>query len=159
MAGTSQNGLFGSLDNGVTWMPMNTGLTSLQINDIAIAGTTCYIGTGRGVWSRPLSELYKLIQVPGTVNLLIPDRIYLDQNYPNPFNPSTTFLFGLPSKAFVSLKIFDVTGREVASVISDELSAGNYSRQWNASGFSSGMYFYRLQAGAFTETKKLLLVR
>ncbi len=156
LAGTSQNGVFCSPNNDeIKWYPLNTGLTSLQINDIAIVGTTCYIATARGVWSRPLSEL----RVPGTVNELIPDRTYLEQNYPNPFNPLTTILFGLPSKAFVSLKIFDVTGREVASVISDELSAGNYSRQWNASGFSSGMYFYRLQAGAFTETKKLLLVR
>lgn len=84
---------------------------------------------------------------------------YLHANYPNPFNPSTTFSYSLPSKAYVSLKVYDVMGREVATVVSREMTAGNYSQQWNADGLSSGMYFYRLQAGSFTDTKRLLLMQ
>ncbi len=80
-------------------------------------------------------------------------------NYPNPFNPSTTFSFSLPSHSFVTLKVFNAIGREVALVVSQELSAGSYSRQWSADGLPSGMYFYRLQAGSLTETKRLLLLR
>jgi len=83
----------------------------------------------------------------------------LEQNYPNPFNPSTTIQFTLPSRSFVSLKVFAVIGREVATIVSEELSAGSYSRTWNAANMSSGIYFYRLQAGTFTETKKLILLR
>jgi hypothetical protein len=83
----------------------------------------------------------------------------LSQNYPNPFNPTTTITFALPVKSFVSLKIFDVLGREVATLVSEELSTGKYSTQWNAAGLGSGVYFYRLQAGSFMETKKLLLLR
>jgi hypothetical protein len=83
----------------------------------------------------------------------------LAQNYPNPFNPTTTISFSLPSKSFVSLKVFDILGRDVASIISEEMSAGNYTMQWNAQGLSSGIYFYRLQAGNFTETKKLVLLQ
>jgi hypothetical protein len=83
----------------------------------------------------------------------------LSQNYPNPFNPATTISFSLPSKSFVSLKIFDLLGREVASIVSEEMSAGTFSRQWNAAKMSSGIYFYRLQAGLFTETKRLLLLK
>ena len=83
----------------------------------------------------------------------------LTQNYPNPFNPATTISFTLPSRSSVSLKIFDVSGREVATIVSEEMSAGNYSRQWNAANISSGIYFYRLQAGSFTETRKLVLLR
>jgi hypothetical protein len=83
----------------------------------------------------------------------------LSQNYPNPFNPSTTISFSIPSRSFVSLKIFDLLGREVATLVSEELTAGSHARQWNASGFPSGMYFYRLQAGAYTATKRLLLVK
>jgi hypothetical protein len=83
----------------------------------------------------------------------------LEQNYPNPFNPSTTISFNLPSRSFVSLKVFDLIGREVATIISEDMQVGNYSRQWNASGFPSGTYFYRLQVGSFAETKKLILLR
>ena len=88
-----------------------------------------------------------------------PIAFALNQNYPNPFNPTTTISFSLPSKSFVSLKVFDSVGREVATIISEEMPAGNYSRQWNAANMASGMYFYRLQAGSFTETKKLLLLK
>jgi hypothetical protein len=83
----------------------------------------------------------------------------LSQNYPNPFNPSTTISFSLPSKSFVSLKVFDMIGREVATIISEEMSAGSYSRKWNASALSSGVYFYRLTAGTFVQTRKLCLLR
>ena len=84
----------------------------------------------------------------------------LSQNYPNPFNPTTTISFNLPSRSLVSLTIFDILGRKVATIINGEiLSAGNYSKQWNASDISSGVYFYQLKAGAFTETKKLILLR
>jgi endoglucanase len=88
-----------------------------------------------------------------------PATFSLIQNYPNPFNPSTTISFSLPSKSIVSLKVFDLAGKEVASIVSQELSAGKYSRQWNAANMSSGIYFYQLQAGTYTETKKLVLLR
>jgi hypothetical protein len=87
------------------------------------------------------------------------DGFTLHQNYPNPFNPTTTISFTLPSRAFVSVKIFDLLGGEMATVFSGQLSAAAYSRQWNASGIPSGVYFYRLQAGAFSQTKKLILLR
>ncbi|MFO7447730.1 MAG: sialate O-acetylesterase [Ignavibacteriaceae bacterium] len=83
----------------------------------------------------------------------------LDQNYPNPFNPATTISFNIPAQSFVSLKVFDAFGREVSVLLSEQLPAGTYTRQWNAAGFSSGVYFYRLQAGSFMETRKLTLLR
>jgi hypothetical protein len=89
----------------------------------------------------------------------VPTRFALNQNFPNPFNPSTNITFSLPAKSFVTLKIFDMLGREVAAVISEELSEGTYSRQWNANGMTSGVYFYRLQSGTNTETRKLILLR
>jgi hypothetical protein len=89
----------------------------------------------------------------------VPIRFALRQNFPNPFNPSTSITFSLPKKLFVALKIFDLIGREVAIIVSEELPAGTYSRQWNANGMPSGVYFYRLQAGIYSETKKLVLLR
>ena len=88
-----------------------------------------------------------------------PENFRLEQNYPNPFNPSTIIEFKLPSKSFVSLKIFDLTGRETATLVSEDLSAGNYSRQWNAAEMPSGIYFYRLQAANSVITKKLVLIK
>jgi hypothetical protein len=86
-------------------------------------------------------------------------RFVLLQNYPNPFNPTTTISFSLPSRSFVSLKVFDILGREVATIVSEEMSAGSYSRQWNAAQMSSGIYFYRLQAGTYIEMKKLVFLK
>ncbi len=83
----------------------------------------------------------------------------LEQNYPNPFNPSTNIGFGIPSKSFVTLKIFDALGREVATLVNEYLSKGNYTRQWRAKGAPTGIYFYSLVAGSYKETKKLILLR
>ncbi len=90
---------------------------------------------------------------------IVPKEFALAQNYPNPFNPTTTISFAIPSKSFVSLKIFDILGREVATIVSEEMPAGSYSKQWNAANISSGIYFYILQTGAFTQTKKLILLK
>jgi hypothetical protein len=93
------------------------------------------------------------------VTIEAPKIFSLAQNYPNPFNPTTTISFSLPSNSFVSLRIFDITGREITTIVSEEMPAGNYSRQWNASNMPSGIYFYRIQVGSFTETKKLTLLK
>jgi hypothetical protein len=88
-----------------------------------------------------------------------PDKFTVFQNYPNPFNPSTVFSFNIPSQSFVSLKIFDISGKEVATILSGELPAGYYTRKWNATQLPSGTYFCRLQAGSLMETRKLLLIK
>jgi flagellar hook assembly protein FlgD len=89
-----------------------------------------------------------------------PLKFRLNQNYPNPFNPSTKIEYQIPLReGFVSLKVYDLLGREVATLVNEQKPAGTYTQQWNATSLPSGVYFYRLQAGAFTETKKLILLR
>ncbi|MGD1046735.1 MAG: T9SS type A sorting domain-containing protein [Bacteroidota bacterium] len=158
-ASTWSDGIFLSTNNGATWAAFNTGLTNDPncVPALAVSGTNIYAGVtnGGGVWRRPLSETVSVDKLSTD----LPTHFSLDQNYPNPFNPATTISFTLPSKSFVSLKVFDILGREVATIISEEMSAGSYSRQWNAANMSSGIYFYRLQAGTFIETKKLVLLR
>jgi dienelactone hydrolase len=90
---------------------------------------------------------------------MLPENFTLNQNYPNPFNPSTTISFSLAARSSVTLKIFDVVGRNVATLVSEEMPAGIYSRQWNAAGMSSGVYFYQLHAGKYIETKKLIVLK
>jgi hypothetical protein len=100
---------------------------------------------------------------PNTIRMLnegiIPQKYALDQNYPNPFNPSTIITYHLPVAADVTLKVFDVIGRETAVLINAHQDAGSYSVRFNASSVSSGLYFYQLQAGPVLLTKKMLLVR
>jgi hypothetical protein len=88
-----------------------------------------------------------------------PLRFELAQNYPNPFNPSTVIRYQLPNSANVTLKVFDVTGKEVAEVVNGYQTAGEHSVEFNAANLPSGIYFYRLSAGNYTATRKMMLVR
>ncbi len=88
-----------------------------------------------------------------------PRQYRLEQNYPNPFNPTTVLTYTLPIASDVRLEVFDVLGRKVATLVSEKQSAGTHTYTLNASGFSSGVYFYRLSAGTFTQTKKMMLVK
>lgn len=89
----------------------------------------------------------------------IPTQYELEQNYPNPFNPSTTIAFALPKSSEVTLKIFDIFGREIVTLVDAKLPAGRHQVIFNASTFSSGTYFYRLQANEFSQTRRLTLVK
>jgi|WetSurMetagenome_2_1015567.scaffolds.fasta_scaffold17810_3 hypothetical protein len=88
-----------------------------------------------------------------------PLAFQLEQNYPNPFNPTTKISYQILQNDFVSLKIYDVLGNEVATLVNEEKKAGIYEAEFNAAELSSGMYFYTLQAGSFVETKKMILLR
>lgn len=90
---------------------------------------------------------------------ILPSSFVLEQNYPNPFNPATTIKFSVPATGFVMLKVFDVTGKEVASLVNGELKAGNYKADFNASQLGSGVYFYKLVANGFIDTKKMILIK
>lgn len=89
----------------------------------------------------------------------VPSAFALSQNYPNPFNPSTTVSFAIPNVSFVVLKVYNLLGQEVATLVNDKLNAGTYTAQFNAAGLSSGVYFYRLEAGKFVEQRKMLLLK
>ena len=92
-------------------------------------------------------------------NSNIPNKFALYQNYPNPFNPMTKFKFQMPKTSLVKLIIYDVLGSEITTLVNEELNPGTYEVEWDASGLSSGVYFYTLRAGEFTESKKMLLIK
>jgi hypothetical protein len=89
----------------------------------------------------------------------VPDHFALEQNYPNPFNPSTTISYSLPETGHVSLKIYNTLGEEVAVLVDGLLEAGIHKTRFDASRFASGIYFYRIEAGNFTASKKMLLLK
>jgi agmatine deiminase len=88
-----------------------------------------------------------------------PSSFALYQNFPNPFNPVTKIKFDVPKSSFVNLKIYDISGREVLTITSAQLNSGSYSYEWNASGFASGIYFYKLETKDFTNVKKMILIK
>ncbi len=92
-------------------------------------------------------------------NKILPTEYSITQNYPNPFNPVTVIRYSIPKTEFVSLKVYDILGREVDVLVNEEKSAGNYEIRFNASRLSSGVYFYQLRAGNFVQTKKFLLLK
>lgn len=89
----------------------------------------------------------------------IPGEFSLFQNYPNPFNPETQIKYQLPSKEFVKLTVYDILGNEVSVIVNEEQYPGTYEAEWNALNYPSGVYFYELQAGDFTQTRKMTLIR
>jgi hypothetical protein len=89
----------------------------------------------------------------------IPSDYILGQNYPNPFNPTTTIQFSIPKQSFVKLEVFNALGEKVTILVSEELNAGNYNYEWNATNLPSGIYFYRLSTIEFVQTKKLVLLK
>lgn len=113
----------------------------------------------------------KLIVRPGSTIALAPETTGIDavgsfptgfglaQNYPNPFNSSTTISYNIPIEEFVSLKVFNLLGNEVLTLVSEKLSPGHYTFHWNANALSTGIYFYTLQTKSFIETKKMIILK
>jgi ligand-binding sensor domain-containing protein len=90
---------------------------------------------------------------------IVPNEYLLSQNYPNPFNPTTTIKYSIPKLSFVTIKIYDVLGSEVATLVNEEKPFGTYELNWNAANLPSGVYFYRTQAGNFIDTKKMIFLK
>ena len=154
-----------STDAGVSWIA-DTQLTvnfASQNPSVSVSGTAVYV-----VWKDYRDgnwEIYSK-QNPtgnpvGIINISseIPNEFSLGQNYPNPFNPATKIKFALHNKSFANLVIYDGLGREVETIVNEQLNAGSYKADWNASNFPSGVYFYKLTTGDFSKTNKMLLIK
>jgi hypothetical protein len=163
-AGTA-SGVIQSIDKGETWNFVNEGfmwmdlfphstLSMLSIPDqeeVLLAGTM-----GAAVWKRALSDLVTSARL---ISDTIPTMFTIRQNYPNPFNLTTTIHYEIPFESFVSLKIYDLLGREVVVLIHERLGAGSYTVTWHAEGIAGGTYLYRFDADGFSKAKKLLLLK
>jgi hypothetical protein len=155
-------GVYRSTDNGNNWTQINTGLTSNIVNSLAINSSgNIFAGTlGGGVY-RSVKSTTSIKEI----NKNIPSSFVLEQNYPNPFNSSTIIRFTISKSTIVNLKIYDVLGREVETLVDEKLNPGQYEVKWDMSGRknnssgSSGIYMYRMKAGEFVEMKKLLYLK
>lgn len=153
---TFASGVYRSTDAGTTWQQINSGLTNTSTRGIAMNSVNrVFVGTSNGLVFRSVQPTVSVDHDESSR----PTAFVLYQNYPNPFNPSTTVRFEVGGLGFVSLKVYNLLGQEVATLVNDELEPGQYDVLWNADGVASGVYVYRLSAGSFTESKRMLLLR
>jgi photosystem II stability/assembly factor-like uncharacterized protein len=154
-----------SSDTGRTWVNEYDLQNALVYDIVFTDQDNGWLFTGGG---GILDNIYRttngghgglIVSVDDNAIEINPDGFSLGQNYPNPFNPSTSIQYAVSSKQFVTLKVYDVLGNEVAILIDEEKSIGNYEVGFNASDLPSGIYFYKLQAGSFVETKKMVLMK
>lgn len=157
--GTGASGcVMKSTNGGLNWTVQTTsGLTGITSID--------FYQTGNTIWGYAVCSDGSVLKITETITGVenpssnVPSNYSLEQNYPNPFNPTTTINFSLPKASDVTLKVYDALGNEVMSLVSGFKNEGTHSVLLDASSLSSGIYFYKLQAGSFTATKKLTLVK
>ncbi len=159
-AGAQSNGVYYSTDGGSTWSAKNDGLPAanggypamqflyVDPEDAVFAGTYY---DGLFIGNRSATSI--------SVSQKTPDRFFLQQNYPNPFNPSTTISFTIPAAQKVNLNIYNVLGEQVATVINGRLNAGTHTIHWNAGNLPSGIYYYTLKSGSFSQAKAMVLLK
>jgi photosystem II stability/assembly factor-like uncharacterized protein len=147
-----------SFNGGSNWTNISSGLSGhgggIMIPDRG------YILCHQGSNVYKLNVIYSVVTGVSENNIsAIPSDFMLSQNYPNPFNPSTKISFSIPNSSNVALKVYNELGAEVASLIDGYRKAGSYEVNFDASGLSSGIYFYKIQTGSFSETKKMMLIK
>jgi hypothetical protein len=141
---------------GLNWGVQNTPLTEnlYQIHFPSV--NTGYVACWSG---KILKTTNGGLTFTGNVNNEIPKKYELEQNFPNPFNPQTTIRFSVSKRDFITLKIFDIKGTQVKSLISDEYQPGNYEIKLTGEDLSSGVYYYKLQSKDYSQTKKMILLK
>jgi hypothetical protein len=159
-AGTA-DGLYVSTNYGANWTLKNEGFDSPapSIVSLCLEYNAVLAGTANnGIWKRPLSDFIGIRVISSEV----PDKYSLYQNYPNPFNPSTNIRYQITnsnSNGLVVLKVYDVLGKEVTTLVNEKQSPGIYEATFDGSNLSSGVYFYKLSAGDFSQIRKMTLVK
>ncbi|NNL22488.1 MAG: T9SS type A sorting domain-containing protein [Ignavibacteriaceae bacterium] len=151
-------GMYFSYNSGQSWYVLGEGLPVLPVGDIEIHPATNELVAG--TYGRSMYKI-DLDSVSGVENegISIADNFVLEQNYPNPFNPTTTIEYTISNSQFVSLKVYDVLGNEITTLVNEVKSTGTYEVTFKADGLPSGTYFYQLKAGPFSETKKMILIK
>jgi hypothetical protein len=158
IASVAFNSIMISYDSGSTWSSFSEGLmTDWTFSGIAIKGSNIWALRDffGNAYLRPLSNITDLEDE----NIISPAEFSLDQNYPNPFNPSTSIQYAIGSRQFVTLKVYDILGNEIAELVNEEKVAGKYEVNFNASALASGVYIYKIQAGSFINSKKMILLK
>ena len=155
-AGTQYGGgIFYSSDAGLSWKQINTGLNTPDIYSLFVNGDRIFAGIDGGIYWRSISEITGI----NKKDTKIPVHYSLSQNYPNPFNPVTKIEYSIPKSSLITLKVYDILGREISTLVNEEKPAGSYQVEFNGSRLASGIYFYKIQAGNYSSVKKMILIK
>ena len=152
-------GMYVSSNTGDSWEFLGEALPVVTVGDIKIHPTANFLVAGTHGRSMFKIDLDMVTGVETDNKNTTLNRFVLEQNYPNPFNPSTNIQYALGRQQFVVMKVYDVLGNEIATLVNEEKSAGTYEIKFDASVLTSGVYFYKLEAGNFIETKKMIFLR
>ncbi len=152
-------GMYVSFNTGDSWEFLGEGLPIVTVGDIKIHPTANFLVAGTHGRSMYKIDLDMVTGVEKDNENTTLNSFVLEQNYPNPFNPSTNIRYAIGSQQFVVLKVYDVLGNEVEKLVSEEKPEGVYEVEFDASVYSSGVYFYKLQVGNFIDVKKMLMIK
>jgi photosystem II stability/assembly factor-like uncharacterized protein len=148
-------------DGGDNWTPQTSPLNEILTDIWFTSATTGYISNWSGKILKTTNGGITFIE---PVSTEVPETFSLEQNYPNPFNPSTKIRFQIPAfvektLGVITLRIYDVTGNEISTLVDSELNPGIYEIEWDAAAYSSGVYFYSVTSGNYTQTRRMVLVK
>jgi photosystem II stability/assembly factor-like uncharacterized protein len=160
-------GCYKTTNGGANWMKWNNGMpdaniiTEMGYIDSLSSSNKFFVvasSFGRGIWIRDISGDDPMTGIENNNNKE-PKRFVLEQNFPNPFNPTTNIKFNIPKASHVTLGVYDITGKLVEILVDKDMAASSYEIVWNANKYSSGVYFYRIDAGDFKDVKRMILVK
>jgi hypothetical protein len=148
----SNNGIFMSSNSGANWNTENTWLTNLAVNCVELnSSQRLFAGTSTGV--------FRTATATGIIGAPVVNSYSLSQNYPNPFNPITVINYGLRNAGYVSIKVYDMSGKLVKELVNGRKEAGTYAVTFDGSALPSGAYFYKLETGGYSEVRKMMLIK
>ena len=156
-AGTDDYGVIMSSDFGETWYSLGIDTTAIDVSALKIYKNYLFAGCiFKGTRKLPL-DLLGITSVKNVSQILKDPFLY--QNYPNPFNPTTIIKYDVPKSSLVTIKVYDILGRIVKTLVNEEKIPGSYEVTFNAQNLSSGIYFYTIKAGDFVQAKKMILLK
>lgn len=156
IAGTA-GGVFLTGSSANSWVERNQGFIPIpQVLSFLSANNYLFAGTQSNyVWKRLITNIIGIKIISSEV----PEQFVLHQNFPNPFNPATKIRFDVPKAENVSIKIYDMLGKEIETLVNQNLQPGIYETDWDATKVSSGIYYYRIITEKYTETRKMVLIK
>ena len=155
IAGTKK-GVLLTTNNGTNWLDKNQGFSlTPSIKSFLISNNYIFAGTSFSIWRRLINDVIYVNQI----SEYIPSTYNLKQNYPNPFNPSTNIMYQVKNAGTVKISVFDIQGKEIETLVNEKQSPGTYEVTFDGSKYTSGVYFYKITTGEYSETKKMLMIK
>ncbi|CAN5521220.1 hypothetical protein BH10BAC5_BH10BAC5_23000 [soil metagenome] len=153
----STYGVYSTTNNGANWVAFNDGIpagTQVNNNDLFVYNNFCFVGANNGIYKRPVTQISEVRVISSEIR-----SFELKQNYPNPFNPSTVIRYSISASTYVSLNVYDITGKFISNLTDERLNAGTYEVNFKNNGLASGIYYYTLRTDEQVITKQMVVAK